>query len=234
MELHYANANYSEIGQAIGLSRTQVRKIIEEELSDVRQARRALTEKVFEADLERLNRIMRSAWLAFNAPCVECRGIGVFQNDEGVCPRCNGDGKMYPLDDRLKAMREARQVIAERARLLGHYAPEKTEVDHTISHTVDFRAHLSSMDDETLVKSFPMYDNLIKTIDGIGPPVIDASDDDVREIEAAFDAVERALPSPEPIHAEPRNDAPQAEPVPVKRPAIPVVRLVPPSDEVDE
>jgi hypothetical protein len=133
------------------LSRQRVDTIIRTEMNLAKESRLHLAEELFDGELERLTAIIRNAWAIVTSNCRSCAGRGTFEGVSGVsatetvCKTCNGDGKANHPDVRIRAMKEARAAIDQRAKMLGLYEPERFAVTHdgAVAFELPDMAHLS-------------------------------------------------------------------------------------------
>lgn len=154
LELYKAGANCSEIARTLEangdkITRFRVSQVVKQELAHVADERRHIALEVFDLELERLSAIIRQSWQIVMAPCRGCDGQGTFQNGES-CDVCRGDGKGNHPDTRVRAMKEVRAAIDQRAKMLGMYAPEKFAVTDTEGNDIDFSRALRSLEGDDL------------------------------------------------------------------------------------
>lgn len=154
---------FTSIGEPI--NRQRVNFLIKRGMAEAREAREEITVEIFDGELERLTAIYRQAWQVVTATCRICRGRGSREGVAGVgatelpCMACEGSGHAHKQDTRIKAMKEARNAIDQRAKMLGLYAPERfalTDRDgHDLSATL--RAELENMPTDELDKALTDY-----------------------------------------------------------------------------
>ena len=133
------------------LSRQRVDEIIGNGMKQARESRRHIAEELFDGELDRLTAIIRNAWAVVTANCRPCQGTGTREAIPGVpasqeaCVVCKGDGKANHPDVRIRAMKETRAAIDQRAKMLGLYEPTQFAVRHDGSLALDLpdMSHLS-------------------------------------------------------------------------------------------
>lgn len=129
LRLARSGLNQREISEALTAdgdrtSRQRVGVILREGLRQAAEERQDIARELFDLELERLSWIIQQATRVVSEPCLGCNGQGQFQNGEN-CDVCRGDGRANHPDVRLRAMKEVRSAIHQRAQMLGLYAPEK-------------------------------------------------------------------------------------------------------------
>ena len=137
--------------QGTPLSRQRVDEIIRRGMEIARESRQHVAEEIFDGELDRLTAIVRNAWAIVTANCRPCGGSGVREGVVGVpasaepCVVCKGDGKANHPDVRIRAMKEARAAIDQRAKMLGLYEPTRFSVTHDGSVELEMpdMSHLS-------------------------------------------------------------------------------------------
>lgn len=149
------------------ISRSMVDKIIKKALTEAAESRRHLAEEIFDGELERLTTIIRHGWAIINASCLECQGQGQFRNGE-VCIRCMGEGKRHPADTRIKAMKEVRAAIDQRAKMLGLYSPEKLAFTDASGKDMNFHPYLDQLSDDELQKALDDFSAGVEAARSLG------------------------------------------------------------------
>lgn len=134
------------------IARKTVDDIVKRELKIAAESRQNIAVEIFDGELERLTTIIRHGWAIVNANCLFCNGIGQFQNQE-ICVQCAGEGKRHSPDTRLKAMKEVRASIDQRAKMLGLYAPEKYAWTDSSGKDLDFHKDLANLNDDELERA---------------------------------------------------------------------------------
>lgn len=148
--------------QGQNLSRQSVDRILRRQMELARESRHELAETMFDGELERLTSIVRNAWAIVTSNCRACNGTGVFEGVAGVaattvsCKTCNGDGKANHPDVRIRAMKEARAAIDQRAKMLGLYEPTRFAMTHDGNVALDL-PDLSSMAEDELDRALNDY-----------------------------------------------------------------------------
>ncbi len=170
IELLKSGVGEDDIARQLEMRPSMVTKVVGSELERIGRSRTHMAGKVFDLEVERLNAIIRNAWGIFTATCVECRGVGVFQEMEGIsptpCKKCGGDGKMYQPGDRLSAMGRAQSAIEQQSKMLGLFAPEKFAVYAEVNATIDFSGELREASSEDLEKKLAAFKAVGDVIDG--------------------------------------------------------------------
>lgn len=144
------------------LSRQRVDEIIRRGMEIAKESRRHVAEEIFDGELDRLTAIVRNAWAIVTANCRPCQGSGTREAIPGVpastepCVVCKGDGKANHPDVRIRAMKEARAAIDQRAKMLGLYEPEKYTVHHegTVGFDLPDMSHLSEDELDRALKDY--------------------------------------------------------------------------------
>jgi hypothetical protein len=150
-------------GERIGA--TRVNQIIHAGMEQARAAREQLSVELFDGELDRLSAIIRTAWAVVTAQCRVCRGRGTVDGIGGVeatavpCLACEATGYGNRPDTRIRAMKETRNAIDQRAKMLGLYAPEKfamTDADGNDTSAL-IRAELAGMPADDIDQSLVDY-----------------------------------------------------------------------------
>lgn len=158
LEMWKSGMNSNQISNALPaggykkISKSMVDKIVKRELTKAADSRRHIAEEIFDGELERLTTIIRHGWAIMNATCLACNGQGQFMNGE-VCVACVGEGKRHSADTRIKAMKEVRAAIDQRAKMLGLYAPDKFAMTSAEGKDLNFHPWLDQLSDDELEKA---------------------------------------------------------------------------------
>jgi hypothetical protein len=151
-----SNAEISRVLTREGdpVNRQRVGAILKESLQEAADDRRHIALELFDLELERLSWIVQQAVRICSEPCKACQGQGVFQNNE-QCETCRADGKANHPDIRLRAMKEIRNAVHQRAQMLGLYAPEKFALTDAKGNDLrnELRRELESLSEEDLTQA---------------------------------------------------------------------------------
>jgi hypothetical protein len=150
-------------GEPIGA--TRVNQIIHAGMEMARAAREKLSVEIFDGELDRLSAIIRTAWTVVTAQCRICHGRGAVDGIGGVgatavpCVACEMTGYLNRPDTRIRAMKETRNAIDQRAKMLGLYAPEKFAMTDGAGNDVSamVRADLAAMPADDIDKALTDY-----------------------------------------------------------------------------
>lgn len=120
LELRKKGLPYRAIGKKVGCAPNTVGQSLKKSFAELRAQRLDLAEDLLELELARLDKLIRRLEKAMT---------------KMETPRAGPDGKMTDQSSTLHNPANAlRQAIAERAKLLGLYQPEKHET--TVTHEV--------------------------------------------------------------------------------------------------